>query len=292
MKTICLKKIVCIGFIIFILPALAIAADQLFLLRYVPSLRPQTDDLTKNTDMAEYKPIFGAGDKDAEKLNGIVRFGELSVHPGGASREVGYEAEEHIYFVIHGNGAIQYEGKSVPLKQNDFMYIPPGTKYRITNDYSSTVRLLVAGYRIPGDAEVKPSQEVQIANSGDVELQILGWHGPTSQFKLLMGTTESTRDKLAATSQMSSMFIMDFAPHGTNIPHRHPKEEEIYYVLRGTGNMAAGLDIHGNVVRHPTQEGDAFYFAAGTEVGFYSGAKEGEEHPLILALRSADPKKE
>ena len=33
-----------------------------------------------------------------------------------------------------------------------------------------------------------------------------------------MGTTESTRDKLAAASQMVSLFIMEFAPGGTNIP--------------------------------------------------------------------------
>ena len=34
---------------------------------------------------------------------------------------------------------------------------------------------------------------------------------------------------------------------------------------------------------------DAFYFAAGTQVGFFSGGKEGEEHAMILAVRSNDP---
>ena len=37
----------------------------------------------------------------------------------------------------------------------------------------------------------------------------------------VMGTTKSTRDKLAAANQMASLFIMDFAPGGTNIPHHH-----------------------------------------------------------------------
>jgi hypothetical protein len=42
-------------------------------------------------------------------------------------------------------------------------------------------------------------------------IELVG-RGPTSLFKLLMGTTHSTRDKLAAASQMVSLFIMDFAP--------------------------------------------------------------------------------
>jgi len=53
-----------------------------------------------------------------------------------------------------------------------------------------------------------------LANADDVELQILGQHGPTSQFKLMMGTTSSQRDKLAAAYLMNSLFMMDFAPGG------------------------------------------------------------------------------
>ena len=104
-----------------------------------------------------------------------------------------------------------------------------------------------------------------------------------------MGTTESTVDRLAAAQMMTSMFIMDFAAGGTNIPHQHAKEEEIYYVLRGRGIMVAGLDGNGNELRHPCMEGDAFFFAPNTRVGFYSGARAGEEHDLILAVRSIYP---
>ena len=106
-----------------------------------------------------------------------------------------------------------------------------------------------------------------------------------------MGDTTSTRDRLAAASQMKSLFIMDFSPHGTNNPHRHPTQEEVYFVLKGNGYMVAGLDQYGNVERHPSQVGDAFYWAAGTEVGFYSLNKEGEENSVILAIRSDDPTK-
>ena len=106
-----------------------------------------------------------------------------------------------------------------------------------------------------------------------------------------MGDTTSERDRLASASQMKSLFIMDFAPRGTNNPHRHATQEEAYFVLQGSGYMVAGLDQYGNVERHPSQVGDAFYWAAGTEVGFYSLNGEGEEHSIILAIRSDDPTK-
>jgi len=50
--------------------------------------------------------------------------------------------------------------------------------------------------------------------------------------------------------------------------------------------MVAGLDANGKEVRHPVTEGAAFFFKPGTQVGYYSHAKEGQPHDLILAVRS------
>jgi mannose-6-phosphate isomerase-like protein (cupin superfamily) len=136
---------------------------------------------------------------------------------------------------------------------------------------------------------VAPAQKLMIANTADVPLQVLAGHGPTTQFKLLMGTTESKRDKLAAASQMASLFVMDFAPGGTNIPHHHETEEEIYFVLRGSGEMVAGGGIDGNEGRYPARQGDAWFLRLNTTVGFYSGAKPGGEHDQVLAVRSRFP---
>jgi len=82
---------------------------------------------------------------------------------------------------------------------------------------------------------------------------------------------------------------MDFAPGGTNIPHNHPAEEEMYLLVRGSGDMVAGRDAAGKDVRHPVTQGAAFFFKPGTQVGYYSNAKEGEAHDLILAVRSNLP---
>jgi mannose-6-phosphate isomerase-like protein (cupin superfamily) len=261
----------------------------LYLQRNVTNIRSLDDDLTKGTESVIYKPIFGTGDKDADKLKGVVRYGELTVEPGGSSAIVSYTDEEYIFFILEGNGTLLYDNQKEPVKPNDFMYLPVGVKYGISNSSKQPVRLLVMGYKIPSGTELKPIPKLMKANASEVKFEVVGGHPPSSLFQLLMGTTESKRDRLAAASQMSSLFIMDFAPGGTNNPHQHAREEEIYYVLRGSGIMVAGLDELGNDRRHPCVKGDAYYFSAGTRVGFFSQAKEGDEHDQILAVRSSDP---
>lgn len=265
--------------------------QQLYLSRYVPNLKYSDADLTKDTDTATYKAIFGEGDKDEQHLNAITRMGELTVQPGGASAIVKRAKEEYVLYVTSGKGTLIYNREEAPLKENDFLYVPAGVRHGISNDSSEPIKVLFMGYKIPKGVDYQPKKDLEIANADEVELQVLGSHGPTTQYKLLMGDTTSTRDRLASASQMKSLFIMDFAPRGTNNPHQHPTQEEVYFVLQGSGYMVAGLDQYGNVERHPSQEGDAFYWAAGTEVGFYSLNAEGEEHSIILAIRSDDPTK-
>ena len=144
------------------------------------------------------------------------------------------------------------------------------------------------GFRIPGGVDVAPTPKLMLANAADVPYVEVEGHGHTVHFKLLMGTTASKRDKLAAASQMVSLFLMDFAPGGTNIPHHHEMAEEIYYILRGHGDMVAGGGLDGNEGRHPAREGDAFFIRLNATVGFYSGSQSGE-HDQVLAVRSRFP---
>jgi len=269
--------------------AIACAADPTFLRRNLASVQPQPSDLTANAKGAEYRPAFGAGDRDARQLKGIARYGQLTVSPGGATALVSYPAEEQIYYVLEGAGIVIYGEKKAPIKTDDFMYLPPGISHGVANSTDKPVRILVMGFKIPRDAKAEPPADLMIANANDVALQQLASHGPTTQFKLLMGTTKSTRDKLPAANQMASLFIMDFAPGGTNIPHHHESEEEIYYVLRGRGEMVAGGGADGNEGRYPTAQGEAWFIRLNATVGFYSGAQAGQPHDLILAVRSAFP---
>ena len=266
-----------------------LAADQPFLRRQIADVTPRADDLTANAKGVSYKPLFGVGDPDHEQLKGVARYGELTVSPGGASAVVSYPAEEQLYFVTEGEGTLVYGDEKAPVKKYDFMYLPVGVKHGVANQSRAPVKVIVMGYKIPAGTEVRPTPKLMLANADDVSLQVLASHGPTTQFKLLMGTTASQRDKLSAAFLMNSLFIMDFAPGGTNIPHNHPAEEEIYLLVRGTGELVAGRDADGKDVRHPVTPGAAFFIPPGTQIGYYSNAKEGQEHDIILAVRSRAP---
>jgi mannose-6-phosphate isomerase-like protein (cupin superfamily) len=266
------------------------AADPIYLRRQVAEVSAQPDELTANARQASYKPLFGIGDKDAGQLQGVARYGELTVAPGGSSAMVSYPAEEQMYYIEEGRGTLMYGDEKVPVKKDDFLYLPVGIPHGVANSSDAALKVIVMGYRIPAGTKVEPTPKLMMASAGDVALQVLGSHGPTTQFKLLMGLTSSTRDKLSSAYVMASLFIMDFAPGGTNIPHNHRSEEEIYLLLRGSGDMVAGLDADHKEVRHAVTAGAAFFFKPGTQVGYYSHAREGQEHDLILAVRSQLPR--
>jgi mannose-6-phosphate isomerase-like protein (cupin superfamily) len=277
------------GLIIILAAGCQYAADPTFLHRYLPDVAPAPDDLTLNAKAATYRPAFGIGDTQARQLKGIARYGELRLGAEGASAIVSYPTEEQIYYVLEGRGTLIYEDQRVPVKPDDFMYLPPGVKHGMANLQRDPVRVLVMGFKIPASVKVAQTPRLMLANANDVAMTQVAGHGPTSLFKLLMGTTGSTRDKLAAANQMVSLFIMDFAPGGTNIPHHHEMEEEIYFVLRGQGEMVAGGGADGNEGRYPAKQGDAYFIRLNATVGFYSAAKAGEPHDLILAVRSRFP---
>jgi mannose-6-phosphate isomerase-like protein (cupin superfamily) len=275
--------------VLFVVSSCLFAADPIFLRRQVADVKPQPDDLTAaSAKAASYKPLFGMGDQDVAQLKGVARYGELTVSPGGTSAIVSYPAEEQIYFVEEGSGTLLYGDENAPIKANDFMYLPVGVKHGVANSSGAPVKVLVMGYKIPADMNVQPTAKLMLANADDVQFQDLGQHGSTSHFKLMMGTTSSQRDKLPAAYLMNSLFIMDFEPGGTNIPHNHPAEEEIYFLLRGSGDMVAGLDANGKEVRYPVTPGAAFFFKPGTQVGYYS-TSNGQPHDLMLAARSRVP---
>ncbi len=261
--------------------------DPTFLRRFVPDLKEKASDLT--TPTCHYKPIFGEGDPAAKNLRGIVRFGEAVVDPGGISAAVQYAAEEQVYVVTEGEGVLHYGEEKIPVRKNDFMYLPPGLRHGMANPSTQACRLIVMGFRIPAGVRITPPSRPLLANIDDVKKEVVAGHPPTTLYQLLMGDTQSKRDKLAAAQVLTSLFVMEFAPGGTNIPHHHEREEEIYLVLNGYGDMVAGSGMDGLEGRHPAKAGDAYFFRLNCTVGFYAGNKPGEEKARILAVRSLFP---
>ena len=271
----------------FCLPAQERQVDPTYLQRFVPGLTEKTADLT--TPACRYKPIFGDGDPDSRILRGIARFGEVVVDPGGSSAQVIHAAEEQVYVVLEGAGVLHYGEEKVPVRKNDFVYLPPGISHGMANLSSHACRLIIMGFRIPAGVLVPAPPKPLLANIDEVKQEVVAGHPPTTLYQLLMGDTRSKRDKLAAACVLTSLFVMEFAPGGTNYPHHHEREEEIYLMLNGHGDMVAGSGTDGIEGRHPAKAGDAYFFRLNCTVGFYAGNKPGEEKARILAVRSLFP---
>jgi mannose-6-phosphate isomerase-like protein (cupin superfamily) len=258
--------------------------DPTFLRRFIPDVAPKPMDVT--TDSCQYKPLFGAGDNNSSVVRGVARFGEMSIAPGGSSKPVNYPAEEQVYVIMDGAGVLHYGSETSPVRKHDFMYLPAGVEHSLSNPSAARLDLFVMGFKIPPDTP--PPPKLMISNYDDIRDQTVSGHPDTVTYKLLMGNTNSKRDRLAAAHVLTSLFVMDFQPGGTNFPHHHEAEEEIYVLLDGTGEMVAGSGMDGVEARFPARPGDAYFFRLNCTVGFYN-SNRGAAH--ILAVRSLFPRR-
>jgi mannose-6-phosphate isomerase-like protein (cupin superfamily) len=256
--------------------------DPTFLHRYIPAVEEKAMDVS--TPACHYKPLFGAGDSQSAIARGVARFGQIVVSPGGACNAVNYPAEEQAYVILEGAAVLHYASETAPVKKNDFMYLPAGIAHAISNPSNAPVRLFVMGFRIP--ANQPPPAKLQIANLDEVREQTVSGHPDSVLYKLMMGGVESKRDRIAAGHLLTSLFLMDFQPGGTNFPHHHDSEEEIYVLLDGSGEMVAGGGMDGIEGRFPAKPGDAYFFRLNCTVGFYNGSQSVAH---ILAVRSLYP---
>jgi mannose-6-phosphate isomerase-like protein (cupin superfamily) len=261
--------------------------DPTFLHRYLPDVSEKPSDLTASG--SRYKPLFGAGAEHTGLLRGIARYGELTVDPGGASATADYPAEEQVYFVLEGAGTVHYGKEEHPIRQSDFLYLPAGIPHSVSNSSGKPCRVMVMGFKIPGGVTPAPPAKLLIANVDEVKKEVVGGHPPSTLYQLLMGDVRSKRDRLAAAHVLTSLFIMEFAPGGTNFPHHHDREEEIYFVLNGTGDMVAGGGMDGIEGRHPAKAGDAYFVRLNCTVGFYNSSDPNAPKAHILAVRSLYP---
>lgn len=258
--------------------------DATFLHRNLASAEERTSALTTAT--CHYKPLFGEGDAQASALAGIARFGEAIVDSRGSCAEVSYPAEDQIYVVLDGTGSAKYGRETVDLKKHDYVYLPASISHSLANNSDGLLQVIVMGFRTKGYAKTPLPDHALKANMDDVKTQPVSGHPLSALYRLLMGDVESKRDRIAAGRAVTSLFVMEIAPAGTNFPHHHEREEEIYLVLEGRGDMVAGGGIDGIEGRHPAQAGDAYFFRLNCTVGYYSAP---DTSSTILAVRSWYP---
>lgn len=255
--------------------------EPTWLHRDVSALQEHEIDLS--SESCHYTPIFGEGDADSKVPKSVVRFGKLTVAKGSC-RTVEYPREEELYFILAGNGTIHYGEQSHSLAKNDFTYVPPTVRHSISNSSGEPLQLVIATVRIPEGTPLLPPQELAVANLAELKEETVEGHPNSVLYKLLIGPRKTARDRMNATYTVADFFLMDFAPGGTNFPHRHEVAEEIYLVLDGDGQMAAGGGTDGIEGLHPAKAGDAYYFRQNCTVGFYN-QKVSPAKAHILAIR-------
>ena len=269
------------------LPAQDQTVDPTWLHRFVPRLVEAKVDLSSAA--CHYKPIFGEGAPGYRILRSVSRFGEVTLEAHGRCRNVLYDREEEIIFVLAGTGTLHYGEETLPLRANDFTYLAPGVKHGLTNDSSQSLRVLVMSLKIPPRVRLsEPPQHPRTVNLDDVKEEPVQGHPTSVLYKLLVGPRNGKRDAIDDAYVVTSLFWMDFAPRGTNFPHHHETAEEIYLVVDGHGEMVAGSGTDGIEGLFPAQAGDAYYFRPNCTVGFYNQNKPGAK-AHILAIRSRIP---
>jgi mannose-6-phosphate isomerase-like protein (cupin superfamily) len=269
------------------LPAQERKIDPTWLYRNLPEAKEAV--ATFATDTCRYKPLFGEGDFEARILQSVSRFGEVEIAAHGNCQPVAYDREEEIYFVVKGRGVLHYGDEPRAMRQSDFTYLPPAVKHSIANDSGEPLQVLVMSFKIPAKVTINPpNPHPKIVNLDDVKEETVGGHPTSVLYKLLIGPRNGKRDALDEAHVVTSFFLMDFAPGGTNFPHHHQAAEEIYLVLDGNGEMAAGSGMDGIEGRFPAKAGDAYYFRPNCTVGFYNQNKPGVK-AHILAVRSRIP---
>ncbi len=265
--------------------------DPTYLYRNAVTAPEEPSDITTAT--CHYKPLFGEGDPhsppittDGSILGSVARYGEAIVDPRGSCASVQYAQEDQIYVVLDGAGSARYADQDVPLKKEDFLYIPATVAHALKNASAAPLTVVVMGFHTQGYANSPlPAQPLK-ANIEDVQPEYVNGHPDTSHFRLLLGAAGGTRDRFDAGHVVTSLFLMEIDPGGTNHPHHHINAEEIYLVLSGHGTIVAGGGINGIEGRHAAKPGDAYFYRTNAEVGYYSAPGV---HSRILAVRSWHP---
>jgi mannose-6-phosphate isomerase-like protein (cupin superfamily) len=260
--------------------------DPTWLHRYVPHVGEARVDFTSGT--CHYKPIFGEADTANRVMRSVARFGEVTLDARGKCQAAVYDRQEDIYFILEGKGVLRYGDQTYAMRPNDFTYLAPGVKHSIENSSEQALRVLVMGFKIPSSISIGPPPEPKVVNMDDLKEETVEGHPTSVLYKLLLGPRTGKRDAIDQAYVVTSFFLMDFAPGGTNFPHHHEVAEEIYLVLDGQGEMAAGSGNDGIEGRYPAKAGDAYYFRPNCTVGFYNQNKPGAK-AHILAVRSRIP---
>jgi len=111
-----------------------------------------------------------------------------------------------------------------------------------------------------------------VVNIDEIEEKVLSSHGETTKYQLIFGRGSNYPD---ITRKFTSIWVMTVEPGGTNQPHVHEDEEQIYIIKEGSGTVVVGDE------KRKVGEGDAIYLPPKITHAFYN---DGEEPCVIIAV--------
>lgn len=171
------KKTIRLSIILMLFFGVTSVANSQYLKRSISRIKEVSIDITSTT--AHYKPIFGTGDNNSALVKAVERYGLLTIDSSGISNSVKYTDIEIVLFVMNGTGILNYDKTIMPISQNDFMYIPVGTKFSISNPRDKSLTVVVMGFKIFPDTKIEPTNRLMIANTSELVWQEMPGHGPT-----------------------------------------------------------------------------------------------------------------
>src|SRR5437868_13762602 len=114
--------------------------DPTFLHRFLPDVHATSADIA--SPASHYHALFGAGDAPTPIVRGVARFGELTLDPGGSTIPLQYPAEEQAWVVLEGAGSITVGAEKLPVRKNDFFYVPPKLAHTLTCSAAGPCRVM------------------------------------------------------------------------------------------------------------------------------------------------------
>jgi len=237
-----------------------------------------------------------------------------SVHTGLALDELSAgHVETHVhsfeesFYVLEGDPVVYLDGRGVQLKPGACGVVPVGVPHAWTS--SAAARWITMAAPRPR-SEAEPPDTFFVGGRPEGEVRPLDVRDPRNRNLFLFTPGEMDLDRLKegaavaaptvsasmATAalaysgivvkmlvdkrldaQLSTMFMVGYAPGGVAHPHDHPFEES-YYMLEGEVEVVADGD------RHTLRPGDVFWTGVGTIHAFYETRGE-----RVLWLETSAP---
>jgi uncharacterized RmlC-like cupin family protein len=93
------------------------------------------------------------------------------IDPHGACATIQYPAEDQVYVVLEGSGSVKYGNELVPLKKEDYLYIPATIPNVLSNPSDAPLTVVIMGFHTKGFEKTQLPRQPLKANIEDMPTQ-------------------------------------------------------------------------------------------------------------------------